>query len=193
VSSLAFKELHLDAQNVFYLTLPGSSLEKFLSKLLVTSIGYAVGSLVFYTGVSAAAEGLNRVIFDFARPLFNPFTRPVLLALAVYVVTQSIFLVGSVYFRKVAFIKTSLYLVLIGIALAILTGLAMWFVFRDFATGRRIVLEPYFNQLGQGGNLEAVLYALGGPFARVFKILFWAALPPVCWVISYLRLRETEV
>ena len=54
VTSLTFKELHLNGQSVFYLALPGSSLEKFVSKLMVTSVGYAFGSLFFYTAVSAA-------------------------------------------------------------------------------------------------------------------------------------------
>jgi hypothetical protein len=193
VSSLAFKELHLDPQNVFYLTLPGSPLEKFLSKLLVTSIGYAVGSLLFYTAVSSAAEGINRLIFGYGRPFFDPFDRNVLLAVAVYLVTQSIFLLGSVYFRKVAFVRTSLYLVLIGIVLSVVTGLAMWFVFRGHATGNRILLEPYFNELGRAGDMEAVVVPLAERFLLVAKILFWAALAPVSWVISYLRLRETEV
>jgi len=29
-------------------------------------------------------------------------------------------------------------------------------------------------------------------FLQVAKVLFWAATAPVCWLISYLRLRETE-
>jgi hypothetical protein len=193
VTSLAFKELHLEAQNIFYLTLPGSSLEKFLSKLLVTSIGYAVGSLLFYTAVSSAAEGINRLIFGYGHPFFDPFARNVLLALAIYLVSQSIFLLGSVYFRKLAFVKTSLYLVLLGIAFSIVTGVAMWFVFRDYATGTRILFEPYLNELGQAGDLEAVVRPLAERFFQVVKVLFWAALAPVCWLISYLRLRETEV
>ena len=79
VTSLIFKELHLNGQGVFYMTLPGSNLEKFLSKLLVTSLGYAFGSLFFYTAVSSAAEGINRVIFGYGHAFFNPFTRQVLL------------------------------------------------------------------------------------------------------------------
>jgi hypothetical protein len=30
-------------------------------------------------------------------------------------------------------------------------------------------------------------------FGKVAKGLFWSLTAPVCWVISYLRLRETEV
>jgi hypothetical protein len=193
VTSLAFKELHLNAQSVFYLTLPGSALEKFLSKLLVTSLGYAAGSLLFYTGVSAAAEAINRLIFGYGHPFFNPFDRNILLAVAVYLVSQSVFLVGSVYFRRLAFIKTSLYIVLFGIVLSVVAGLAVWLIFRDYAEGRHILFEPYLNQLKMNGDMQSVLQPLAEGFARAAKIVFWAAVAPVGWIIGYLRLRETEV
>ena len=193
VTSLAFKELHLNGQGVFYLTLPGSSLEKYLSKLLVTSAGYAFGSLIFYTAVAAAAEGINRLVFGYGHPFFNPFTRYTLTVVAAYLVTQAVFLVGSVYFRKLAFIKTNLYLWLFGIVLVILVVVFAWIIFRDYAVGSRIHLEPYFQQLGDSGEMQAVLQPLAERFLLVAKILFWGALAPVCWVISYLRLRETEV
>jgi hypothetical protein len=193
VTSLAFKELHLNGQSVFYLTLPGSGLEKYLSKLLVTSAGYAFGSLFFYTAVSAAAEGVNRLIFGYGHPFFNPFQRYTLIAVAVYLVTQAVFLVGSVYFRKLAFIKTNLYIWLFGIVLAVLVAVITWLIFRDFAIGNRLNLEPHFQRLGESGELEAVFVPMAEKYGQVAKVLFWGATAPVCWVISYLRLRETEV
>jgi hypothetical protein len=192
-TSMIFKEVHLNGQSVFYLTLPGSSLEKFLSKLLVSSLGYAFGSLFFYTAVSSAAQGINRVLFGYGHPFFNPFQREVLLAVAVYLVTQAVFLVGSVYFRKLAFIKTNLYLWLFGIVLTILVAVIGWFIFRDYAVGPRVELEPYMQELGRSGEMEAVLRPMAEQFLQVAKVLFWAATAPVCWLISYLRLRETEV
>jgi len=193
VTSLSFREIHQDSRSVFYLTLPGSTLEKFLSKLLVTSLGFVLGSLVFYTAAAAAAEGLNRLIFGYGHPFFRPFDRDVLLAVAVYLVSQSVFLAGSVYFRRLAFLRTALYLVLLGMALSLVTGVGMWYVFRDFADGRRVFLGPYFGDFGQAGDVEAVLRPLAERFARLGKVLFWAALAPVAWLIGYLRLRETEV
>jgi len=193
VTSLTFKELHLNGQSVLYLTLPGSSLEKYLSKLVVTSAGYAFGSLFFYTAVSSAAEGINRLIFGYGHPFFNPFERFTLIAIAVYLVTQAVFLVGSVYFRKLAFIKTNLYLWLFGIVVVILVAVTGWFIFRDYAVGSRIDLEPYFQRLGDSGQLQAILGPMAEKFWQVGKGLFWGVMAPVCWVISYLRLRETEV
>jgi hypothetical protein len=193
VTSLTFKELHLNGQSIFYLTLPGSGLEKYLSKLLVTSAGYAFGSLFFYTAVSSAAEGINRLIFGHGHPFFNPFERYTLIAVAVYLVTQAVFLVGSVYFRKLAFIKTNLFLWLFGIVVVILVAVIGWAIFRDYAAGTRIELEPYFHRLGESGEMQAVLAPMAEKFFQVAKVLFWGVMAPVCWLIGYLRLRETEV
>lgn len=193
VTSLIFKELHLNGQSVFYLTLPGSSLEKYLSKLLVTSVGYAFGSLFFYTAASSAVEGINRLIFGYGHPFFNPFERNTMIVIAVYLVTQAVFLVGSVYFRKLAFIKTNLYLWLYGIVVVILVAVIGWIIFRDFGVGPRIYLEPHFQRLGESGQMQAVLAPMAEKFWQVGKVLFWGAMAPVCWVIGYLRLRETEV
>jgi hypothetical protein len=193
VTSLTFKELHLNGQSVFYLTLPGSSLEKYLSKLLVTSAGYAFGSLFFYTAVSSAAEGINRLIFGYGHSFFNPFERVMLNWVAVYLVTQAVFLAGSVYFRKLAFIKTNLFLWLFGIVVVILVAVTAWLIFRDYAAGTRINLEPYFQRLGESGEMQAVLQPMAEKFGQVAKVLFWGVTAPVCWLIGYLRLRETEV
>ena len=193
VTSLVFKELHLNGQSVFYLTLPGSSLEKFLSKLLVSSVGFAFGSLFFYTAVTSAAEGINRLIFGYGHPFFNPFDRTTMIAVAVYLVTQAVFLVGSVYFRKLAFIKTNLYIWLFGLVVVILVAVTGWLIFRDYAIGNRLDLDPYFQRLGDSGQLQMVLGPMAEKFARVAKVLFWGITAPVCWLISYLRLRETEV
>jgi hypothetical protein len=194
ISSLSFREIHQDGQSILYLTLPGSTLEKFLSKLLVSSVGYALGALIFYTAVSSAGEGLNRLLFGAGHAFFNPFARNVLLATAAYLVVQSVFLTGSAFFRRLAFLKTALFLILFAVGLSIVIGVAMRFLLVDLGwRGGTLGLEPYFQQLQQSGSADAVLLPLVKGFLLVFKILFWAALAPVCWLASYLRLAETEV
>jgi hypothetical protein len=194
ISSLSFREIHQNGQSILYLTLPGSTLEKFLSKLLVSSLGYAIGALIYYTAVSALGEGLNRLLFGAGHPFFNPFSRNVLLAAAAYLVIQSVFLAGSAFFRRLAFLKTALFLILFGIGLSVIVGLAMRFLLADLGwRGGTLSLEPYFEQLRQSGSADAVLLPLAKGFLLSLKILFWGALAPVCWLLGYLRLAETEV
>jgi hypothetical protein len=194
ISSLSLREIHQDGQSILYLTLPGTSLEKFLSKLLVSSVGYALGALIYYTAVSSAGEGLNRLLIGAGHPFFNPFARNVLLATVTYLVVQSVFLAGSAFFRRLAFLKTALFLILFGIGLSIIIGVAMRFLLADFGwRGGTLNLGPYFGQLQQGGPAEAALLPLFKGFLLALKILFWGFLAPVCWLAGYLRLAETEV
>ena len=140
-----------------------------------------------------AAEGINRLVFGYGHAFFNPFERTTLITVAVYLVTQAVFLVGSVYFRKLAFIKTNLYIWLFGIVVVVLVTIIGWLIFRDYAIGNRIELDPYFQRLGESGELQTVLGPMAEKFWATAKVLFWGIMAPVCWVISFLRLRETEV
>jgi hypothetical protein len=195
-TSQAFRELHQGEKSYFYLNLPASPLEKLFSKLLVTSLGYAIGTLAFYSLVALLSEGINRVIFGYGHPLFNPVSRDVLFSVAVYLVVQSIFLLGSIYFRRLAFLKTVVAWNVFAIGTAILIGLTTWLIFRDayFDQG---VLRPEaraaFDALDGAGRIEPFLEETGRGFWLTLKILFWAVLAPVCWIISYFRLKETEV
>jgi hypothetical protein len=196
VTSLAFRELHQGEQSYFYLNLPASTFEKLASKLLVTSVGYAAAALAFYSMVALAGEGLNRLIFGYGHRLFNPVSRDVLFSVAVYLVTQGIFLVGSAYFRKLAFLKTVVAWNVLVIGTAALAGLITWLIFRG-ASLEGVVLIPetraVLDTLPDERELQELLTNAGRGFWRALKILFWSALAPVCWIITYFRLQETEV
>ena len=192
VTSLAFREARQNGGGIFYLTLPASSLEKFASKLLTTSVGFALGSVVFYTAVAAASEGINRLAFGFGNAFFNPFDRHVLQALVAYLVTQSVFLLGSIWWRKLAFVKTTMMIWVVVIGAALVAGITARIVFREYFHGMQIDLGdvPGWNDLMRE---TAAGY---GPLAaawRVLRIVTCAATAPVCWLIGWLRLREIEV
>jgi hypothetical protein len=192
VTSLAFREARQNGMGILYLTLPASSLEKFASKLLTTSVGYALGSAVFYTAVAAASEGINRLIFGFGNAFFNPFDTGVLEALGYYLVAQSVFLLGSVWWRKLAFLKTVLTLQAVLVGVALVGGIALRIVFHEYFRGSSLDLGdvPGWNELMRQTNLGiGPLVEIG----RVLKIVFLAGTAPVCWLIGWLRLREIEV
>jgi len=200
VTSLAFREVWQNGSGLAYLMLPGSLFEKFLVKLLMTSVGFAAGTLVFMSATAAASEALDRLLFGVGHGFFNPATPVVLQAVVRYLVLQSFFLLGSIWFRKLAFVKTALSIVVFGIALAIVStialriGLASHFA---LGPGRGMRLGGWaFDLNGRGLQDLFKPGARGYQGAMAFKIAaeaLFIALAPASWVAAYFRLGEAEV
>ncbi len=203
ISSLAFKEAHRGGSGIFYLTIPSSTFEKFASKLLVTSLGFAAGTLVLITATSAVSEGVVRLVFGSGFGFFNPFSRIVLECVGIYLVAQSVFLMGSLFFKKLAFVKTVLWFVIFGVV----TLIVVWIAARIFMPDNFTWDGMHFggNQSGEAffkWSEESIMQAFGRgtrgargleAFKLAAKILFYGAMAPVCWLASYFRLGEIEV
>ncbi len=196
VTSLAFREVWQNGGGIFYLTLPGSVFEKFLSKLLVTSIGFALGSLIFMAGVTALSELIDHLLFGYGHGYFYMGTLIIaaLKACLFYIITQSMFLLGSIWFKKVALIRTALWAGIFAIGFAVVVGIAA-----------RIFLATKLHWAGAGfsfnlnnGDLTQIFGAGSSgqsglsAFKIVAQVLFYA-MAPVCWVAGYFRLSEAEV
>lgn len=199
-TSLVFREIHNGGAATLFLTLPSSGLEKFASKALVTSAGYAVATLVFSTVIAALSEGLNWLIFRTNNALFNPVAPDVLRMVAFYVVTQSVFLLGSVYYRKMAFLKTVGVVSLLSTVTFVLALLLAAALLGDHVTvvtvgaGRTVELDPEIARVVTGiANGSIPMPAGLHAFQRILEMLFWAALAPACWLIGYFKMREKEV
>jgi hypothetical protein len=203
ISSLAFKEAHQGGSGIFYMTIPSSTFEKFLSKLLVTSLGFAVGTLVLITATAAVSEGVVRLIFGSGFGFFNPFSRVVLELVGIYLITQSVFLMGSLWFKKLAYVKTALWIVIFGVVTLIVAAAAARILLADdlrwdgIHFGGNTTGEAFLNW-----SEETVMKSFGPgtrgaqgleAFKIAGKILFIGVLAPVCWLASYFRLGEIEV
>lgn len=195
VSSTAFSELNDPKTGIHYLMLPGSSLEKYVAKLLLTSIGWTVSVLVLYTFASVVGTLVGGLFFDTTPGVFLPATRAIWVSIASYLVAQSIFLFGSIYFRKVAFLKTALTAVVVAFSLGIVFVLATRIVFAPVFTGFFDIAPQYSGSdpmvalnldTADGRALIRGLEAAG-------DALVWIVTPIFFWVAGVLRLRETEV
>ena len=195
VTSLAFHEIRQNGAGMFYLTLPGSLFEKLLSKLLITSVGYAVGSALFLTAASALSEVINRLLFGFGHGFWNPADPAVLKMAAIYLVTQSVFLLGSIWFRKTAFLKTMLWIIIFAIGAAIVFGVTARFILpgqlagHGFGWSMNLGRGQFSGMLGPGAQGYAGLPG----FTLAARILFYGVLAPVCWLAAYFKLGEVEV
>jgi hypothetical protein len=178
LSSLAYRDLGNPLRRSTYLTLPASTLEKFLSMWLLTSAGWIVFYTCIYTLYSLLATALGQIIYPHLTFVpFQPLGSFALSIMAYYFVLQGIFLAGAAHFRGYPFPKTLLTLVIIGA----IGGIIMY-----------LIMKGYFDfDMGDERNPFAGMPS--GRMWTVLKWLFWVGLAPVCWVLTYLGLKEQEV
>jgi hypothetical protein len=196
VSSRVFKDIHDEGRSFTYITLPGSQLEKFTGRVLYTSIGYVIGTFVVYSAIAALSELINQLLFGYTHTLANPFSGVFLIGSAAFVVIQSIFLAGAVFFRKNSFIKTLLMLMVLAVAVVVITILLAIFIFPGIFHNLTPV-QREFHSLQEFtawlGVTEDRLRATGRALWLTARIFFWAVLAPLCWTVSYLKFKKVEV
>jgi hypothetical protein len=196
VTSRVFKELHNTQKSYTYVTLPGSLLEKFTERWITSSIGYALGALLVYSMSAAISEIINRLLFGYGHTLFSPLSRTYLIGVAAYVVIQSVFLAGSVFFKKNPLIKTILMLTVLAIVLSMIAGLIVRFFFWNrfiSVQQSRQVFNSLHDLSDWMGMTEADLQLIGRSLWLGIRIFFWALLAPLCLIISYLKFKKIEV
>jgi len=184
-ASMSFNELHSKDQRHVYLSLPASNLEKFLSKLFLSTIGFASALTLMYWIFSLLISPLATYILGTEFDAFNPFIGNAWLSIRLFLILQSIFLLGSVYFNHYAFVKTNGALLVFAIvSVAILYLLA------------RIILAQYFEGwVFRPRNVVPSTYMeifMEDKGTRIAKFLLWFVLAPFMWVVAYFKLKERE-
>lgn len=188
-TSRVFSSFYRRDWNVSTLMLPASLLEKWLTQLLLSTLGWVVFSLVTYMLFSLASWGLNLLLWQNRIPLFMPGAGTGELILT-YLVSQSLFFLGSAVFRKAAFFKTLLSTVGIMVVLGLLMLLFLRIFFWEESSALLREGESYWMTLNPDEG------RFMGP-ARVWevlgKIFYFGILPLYCWLTALVRLKEVEV
>ncbi len=182
LTSMAYNEIHTPARSQFYLTLPATTTEKLFSQWLITSVFFVLVANLLLSVVLLIGNLIGNIAWSVPFDIFNPFTKGNLELMLIYIITQSIFFLGALYFRKNNFLKTILSLFVIGTALNIITVL---FALLLFGTdGMQI----------ESGMMDMQFTVwLEETFPVAMKILFYGVLAPFCLVVSYFKLKEREV
>ncbi len=179
VTSLSLKNLHDAEISAAYLMLPCSNLEKFLSKLIITSIGYALAVLAFYTIFYWIIGCIYSIWFHHIYVISTPLLSTTWDRIGIYIILQSLFFLGGIYFKHSSVIKTVLVLSILGILLSLFTS---------------IISAVFFHGLFMNGDFFDPQFASSASlFYHIIDILFWIVLAPVCWVIGYFRFKEVEI
>ncbi len=181
ITSYSFTELKDPIQRSAYLLVPGSTLEKVAARLMLTLVGFPLSALTLYWTTSLVGAGLGSLIWGKSFAIYRPFTEDTWRLLTVYPIVHSIFFLGAVWFRKGAAFKTLLAVVLAQIGLAVVTFFIFRIVFFDFFQGMSFNLS---KEVDTGWLTSAVL--------RIGRVFIYVLFGPWLWVISYLRLADTE-
>ncbi len=183
VTSRSFSELYRPESASLYLTLPASTLEKFVGRFLLLTVGWSAFALAGMIVVSALSQVLNLFLFGQGTGLLNPFDAEIWSRIGMFIVMDTLFLAGALYFRKNHLVKTLLSVVSFFFVLA---AVAMFGFFLLFGRGdanywageytQRIRLMPFFESL----KIAA-------------QVFCWSVFPAFWLVFSFFRLKEAQI
>lgn len=200
-TSMSFNELGNKPRGIDYLLLPASHLEKFLTTLLITTVGFLI---VYHFAFFLAAKVLDTIIsLRHGRHLRNDlgeFSQPNMWYLNYYfwVLAQSVFLLGAVCFHKYSFIKTTCCFIVFCVFLYLLNGVFTQIFFH----GKMIDWRAQMPFVGVGLSVPPVgdpitsrqeFLTLPSGMRDVFIFIGEYLVAPMLWTIAYFRLRDKEI
>jgi len=170
LTGVAFKELHSVEEGYAWLTLPGSLMEKYAARLILTSLGYVLLAAVLYGLFVMLLIGTAKLFFSYLTIPFKPFDKILLEFLAYYLVLHSLFAVGSIVFKSLSCLKTMIVVFTYWLILAISWG--------------------HYAKLH---GMEGIDDLRAEPAGIIISFLFWWVLAPVAWITGYYLIRRKQV
>lgn len=193
LTSSMFKDLHDKSRNIYWLMNPGSTFEKLLSRLLISSLFYVIVLSLFYPILAGASEVFNSLVFGMRHDYFNPFHRDIIKLIPYYFVIQSIFFAGAVQFRKHPFAKTILSITALQIVLSILFVLIMKAYFGNYFNSIQNLNFHTTDLMNYSGLSMESIENIKNVIELSLKIIFWGLMTPFFYILSYFKLSEKEV
>ncbi|CAL7960454.1 conserved membrane hypothetical protein [Gammaproteobacteria bacterium] len=172
LTSRTFADLHNKERSQSFLLLPVSNLEKLLGRLLLTTIGYIVGVVLIFYIVSLLVAGFAWLALSETAVIFQPIHKNIIHYFVNYILLQSIFFLGSIYFKSNNFNKTILCLCGLTLGVFLVKGVIFSvFLGANFLNGWQVLML----------------------YGTKIQLIFTIMVPPCAWLVAYLRLCESEV
>lgn len=182
LNSKTFRVFHIPRLTRNYLLIPASQMEKFLSRMLLTSFGLALFALVIYFIFSVIVCGLLWLFYQAPIPLFAITSVKLWHGILIYWVLQSVIILASIYFKNHCLLKLILTLVILKFGLFIFTLLMSLIFFGEVITN-----SPF-----AWSQITFALPTVSQFYFNLFSWIFWLCLAPFCWVVTYIRFKESE-
>ncbi|HOV12783.1 MAG TPA: hypothetical protein PK771_00700 [Spirochaetota bacterium] len=182
ITSLTFGIIHNKESGITYLMIPCSMEEKFLVKFLFTTVLYFLSAIISIFIASLISETVRMIFFKTVFNFFNPIERGIFNVLLTYIYFHSIFFFGSIIFKKNNFLMTVLSLAILFFGFMIIMSILAVNVFSIVFTNLKNPFEitNFFNT-----NSNIIF--------QIFKIIFLYLIPPVLYVLSYLKFKKIEL
>jgi hypothetical protein len=190
---LFFKEIHTST----YLMIPASQIEKFTVSLLYTVVYFWAMMFIAYVAGNILGTWINNLFADVFHihpqrdiqwVVFESFNRvemetvdSVGSVILLLLITQSLFLLGSIYFKRNGLLKT-------GLALA---GAALFFLLVTAVEMKYFVLDAIKEMNITGQDVLLSDSEANNILGKTVKI-FYCLLIPYLWLTGYIRLTEKE-
>ena len=196
LASFVFNYFSSSASGSSYLTLPVSNFEKWLCAVLIAAVLYPLIFLVFYRIMDAGFVAAYHNSLDPNGPfykirydsvyLFSITDRIPRIAYPMFLIFSGMMLIGSLYFNKVALVKTALAVCIFFFAIYGLNYLFAKFMFRNLDDAFpfqhvAILVEK------EAGSVE-LPKSVHDPIWYFINYGF----PVILWGVSFIRLREKE-
>jgi hypothetical protein len=182
-SSSVFSELNSPQRSIHGLTLPVSKLERLVNGWSMSALVYpalAVIGMLFISLITLLVHGQQSV----SNIVLVIFSRSTLNLIGIYIITQSVFLFGAIYFRKHNFFKTVGSLILVQIVFQVIAVITLFALFGttgpNFEVGEA-TLSPGFEKF------------LTTTFFEIIKFVFYYILAPFFWLLTWFGIKEREV
>ncbi len=187
-TSSSFNELNKKEERMNYLALPASIFEKFSLKLLVTSLGYLIGLTLIYWIFAQVIDSVTQSYFEWSFRPFDIRTGSFPLLIKLYLVLQSLFILGAATFNRFAFFKTLFAIGILGIGIGIFTGLCFRGIFAEY-------FQSFFEPKENVGIIPSIAFRDFMQYTAwpLLQNIFWYVLAPVMWIVAYFKLKEREV
>lgn len=184
-TSIIFAELHNPQRSIPFLTLPVSNLERLVNAWLLTAILYPIMVFLGFALVTALAylilgASIPKGTFDF---LWSAMALRVFLS---YLITQSIFLFGAVYFRKHNFLKTILSLFVIMVVISTFLGLVGYLLFGTF----HFDSNEFVNNSAFSPGMEKFF---SETLVDIAKFAFYYLTVPFFLILTWFGIKERQV
>lgn len=189
-----FKVFNYTPGGMHYLLIPATHLEKLITAILLTTVYFFIMILITYIIGTVLGTTLGNMLWGTNNPLhfellqsggnysvLNHSDITLLNTFIAFAGVQSVFMLGSIYFKGNAIGRTILVIIVISFALGLIEVLLLKVTFGTY----------HLN--GQSFNLTVPPGENLFPDLKIVVDILKYALIPFFWIVSYFRLTEKQV